>query len=514
MRSPASRPLFHTRVHVPPRPAWLTFLRYPADPADACQERRRRMGKSKKKKGPSGGRSEPSHVGGAAGSGASVAESHEEAFVVEQRRLLEECQRSRAAAEGRAAEDVIERQRRLLEEASSAVTAAAPGGGGGGGSGGGSGGGGAAAPSSAASAAATAAAVPGAGAAADVGDVFSVRRVKFFGRKVPVLLQNRNGPCALLAATNCLLLRGIMTLRDDERSVAGEDHVSRLAALSRRLNAKGIDEDANVSGAVEKMIERLPGLLEGLLLNCRFGGCKDFECTEDLALFDKFGLPLYHAWVDSDVAKVAASWNALTERLVVCAEIRDNLERERRQPTPDEDARLAEGVWLEDWLEETRAQSTPRGLRELTASVGEREVCVLFRNNHFCTLFKPRSEALCALLTDVSFESMASAVWEQIGLDGCGASTILDADFRAVEAPAAEAAGGASPAGGRPRGGGLAERGGGRRGPPGGRRRRSGADRRPRPRRRRRRRVVVRRLGTIVLRPPNEAHLPILRQGS
>jgi len=405
------------------------------------------MGKSKKKKGPSGGRSEPSHVGGAAGSGASVAESHEEAFVVEQRRLLEECQRSRAAAEGRAAEDVIERQRRLLEEASSAVTAAAPGGGGGGGSGGGSGGGGAAAPSSAASAAATAAAVPGAGAAADVGDVFSVRRVKFFGRKVPVLLQNRNGPCALLAATNCLLLRGIMTLRDDERSVAGEDLVSRLAALSRRLNAKGIDEDANVSGAVEKMIERLPGLLEGLLLNCRFGGCKDFECTEDLALFDMFGLPLYHAWVDSDVAKVAASWNALTERLVVCAEIRDNLERERRQPTPDEDARLAEGVWLEDWLEETRAQSTPRGLRELTASVGEREVCVLFRNNHFCTLFKPRSEALCALLTDVSFESMASAVWEQIGLDGCGASTILDADFRAVEAPAAEAAGGASPAG-------------------------------------------------------------------
>ena len=37
--------------------------------------------------------------------------------------------------------------------------------------------------------------------------VYKLKRIDFFGRKVPVALQNENGPCPLLAIANILLLK-------------------------------------------------------------------------------------------------------------------------------------------------------------------------------------------------------------------------------------------------------------------------------------------------------------------
>ena len=37
--------------------------------------------------------------------------------------------------------------------------------------------------------------------------VYRLKRIDFFGRKVPVALQNENGPCPLLAIANILLLK-------------------------------------------------------------------------------------------------------------------------------------------------------------------------------------------------------------------------------------------------------------------------------------------------------------------
>jgi len=180
-------------------------------------------------------------------------------------------------------------------------------------------------------------------------------------------------------------------------------------------------------GSVLHIVDKLPQLIDGLLLNCRFGDCVDFEYTPELGLFDYLGLRLFHVWVDRDIAVVAPSWNALTERLVICCELRDQVDGGRR-PKPEEESMLAAGVWLEQWLEETRTQSTPQGLRRLMETVRERELCILFRNNHFSTIFKHSSGGLCALLTDISFEDVDSAVWESIELD-CNTGQILDAEF-------------------------------------------------------------------------------------
>eukprot|EP00928_Gymnodinium_smaydae_P037145 TRINITY_DN25829_c0_g1_i2.p1 TRINITY_DN25829_c0_g1~~TRINITY_DN25829_c0_g1_i2.p1 ORF type:complete len:421 (-),score=81.30 TRINITY_DN25829_c0_g1_i2:301-1563(-) len=268
--------------------------------------------------------------------------------------------------------------------------------------------------------------------AASNADVFQVRRVRFGARSnVPVLMQGRNGPCALLAVANGLLLRGTLNLNDDEKALSSEELIHRLATLCETLNAKSMRDDAAFRQGVSQVVERLPKLLDGLLLNCRFSSCVDFEYTLDLGLFDLFGLRLFHAWVCPEVANIACSWNALAEALAVSYEIRMALESDsERSTTPAEDEKLAQGYWLDEWLEETRTQTTPRGIQELATLVNDREVGVFFRNNHFSTIYKHGNDVLCALLTDESFEDVESAVWETIDMD-CG--VILDASFAPLE---------------------------------------------------------------------------------
>mmetsp|Transcript_85850 Transcript_85850/g.241566 ORF Transcript_85850/g.241566 Transcript_85850/m.241566 type:complete len:531 (-) Transcript_85850:43-1635(-) len=372
-------------------------------------------------------------------------------WLEEQRRLLERFRTEKEKEETvtllskeARQEEVVEQQRRLLEQAEArkaggASLAATVGSGQAPGEGGASSGrsDGAVAPGSAGAGAGA-----GSGVAAVAEETFAVRSVAFCGRQVPMLLQNRNGPCALLAVANCLLMRGTLTLAKDEVLVSSSTLVERLAQLCEQLNAKQMEEDPNMREGISEVIQRLPLLLDGLLLNCGFASCTDFELTADLGLFDCLSVKLYHVWVAPEVAKVAGSWNSLSEQLALGSELRETLEREGRLPTEEEDENLTRGVWLRDWLDETQAQATPEGLRELFETVEHREASVLFRNNHFCTVYKPSKEALVTLLTDAAFEEEANAVWESVELDG-DTGHILDGDF-APYRPGGRATGGAS----------------------------------------------------------------------
>lgn len=214
---------------------------------------------------------------------------------------------------------------------------------------------------------------------------------------------------------------------DDEDFIAGDELIRRLANLCQELNAKAMQIDENAVATVMRVVERLPKLMDGLLVNCRFSGCKDFEYFGDMDLFDVFGLKLYHAWVEPEIAKIVSSWNVLEERLVVCAELRMALEREGRKPTETEDATLTQGLLLAEWSEDTCMQATARGLEELSNALHEDDVAVLFRNNHFSAICKPSQAPTCALITDIAFEDLPSAVWESVELNG--AASVYDGDL-------------------------------------------------------------------------------------
>lgn len=147
------------------------------------------------------------------------------------------------------------------------------------------------------------------GAAGTFGSELSylIKRVHFFRREVPIIVQNKNGPCPLLAIANILLLRNQLQLHQD----AGEISDSRLMSLvAERL----LDTNLNVSGKdaayvsnqqqnISDAIALLPKLATGIDVNVRFKSIVDFEFTSECAIFDLLDISLVHGWlVDPQVS--------------------------------------------------------------------------------------------------------------------------------------------------------------------------------------------------------------------
>eukprot|EP00913_Durusdinium_trenchii_P014290 g13406.t3 len=264
------------------------------------------------------------------------------------------------------------------------------------------------------------------------GDVFQVRRIDFLGEEVPILLQNRNGPCALLAIANGLLLRGAWNLGQRETSISSRDLLGRLGFLCDELNFKAMQdrwgfhrsaeprsgrsgadlaagvgwwratstttltsaqEDFTLAQKVRDVISSLPKLLDGLLVNCDFGACGSFEDSSSRGLFELFRLQLFHVWVDLEVHKVVPTWNDLS---------------------PSSSAAAHGRADVPCWAVKQTGNRLPTPLFQVKTG----DICVLFRNNHFCTVYKPGHNSpcphCCMLLTDECFSDESSPVWEML----------------------------------------------------------------------------------------------------
>jgi hypothetical protein len=166
----------------------------------------------------------------------------------------------------------------------------------------------------------------------DSKDFYQVKRVSFFGRKdVPIICQNENGPCPLLAIANVLLLRNAIALEGspDRPEVSTAELMSLLAARLLDVNDKSASDDEMVRQNQEQNLNDavavLPALATGLDVNVRFRHPLDFEFTAELAVFDLLDVTLCHAWVAGPEhaaardAIGARSYNQLMERLVELA---------------------------------------------------------------------------------------------------------------------------------------------------------------------------------------------------
>ncbi|GMN32411.1 hypothetical protein TIFTF001_003666 [Ficus carica] len=115
--------------------------------------------------------------------------------------------------------------------------------------------------------------------------VHKTKLIQFLGRTTPIVVQNDNGPCPLLAICNILLLRNNLNLSPETTEVSQE---KLLSLVAERL----IDSNS------------------------------DFEFTPECAIFDLLDIPLYHGWIvdseDHETAKAigSKSYNTLVEELV------------------------------------------------------------------------------------------------------------------------------------------------------------------------------------------------------
>ncbi|KAF2536903.1 hypothetical protein F2Q70_00003488 [Brassica cretica] len=87
-----------------------------------------------------------------------------------------------------------------------------------------------------------------------------------------------------------------------------------------------------------------------------------------------------------------------------------------------------EGEVIRNFLKNSASQLTFCGLFRLQEGLKERELCVFFRNNHFCTMFKYEGE-LYLLATDQGYLNQPDLVWEKLN-EVNGDTAFMTATFK------------------------------------------------------------------------------------
>uniref|UniRef100_A0A7S1CUI2 MINDY deubiquitinase domain-containing protein n=1 Tax=Picochlorum oklahomense TaxID=249345 RepID=A0A7S1CUI2_9CHLO len=157
---------------------------------------------------------------------------------------------------------------------------------------------------------------------------------------VPILLQDINGPCPILAIFNILLLRGSVDLPHNGVGEVLQSKVVQLLAEYlldtnfAKSEAEGEDVyRANLQFNLADAISMLPQLTTGIDVNVKFNNIRGLEFTAEVAVFDLLGIDLVHGWVvdPQDVATRNAlqdkTYNEVVCDIIACAQDSGTLSR-------------------------------------------------------------------------------------------------------------------------------------------------------------------------------------------
>lgn len=137
-------------------------------------------------------------------------------------------------------------------------------------------------------------------------------------------------------------------------------------------------------------------------VNVYFSRVDKFEFTEELNVFDAFGISIYHGWLidEQDIVTAEAvkemAYNELLTKLV-------------HHKNGDE-VSMTE-IAIDAFLRSTASQLTFAGLVALHETMKNNQLSVFFRNNHFSTILKC-NDKLYLLVTDFGYADVPTVVWE------------------------------------------------------------------------------------------------------
>ncbi len=288
-------------------------------------------------------------------------------------------------------------------------------------------------------------------------------------RRSSMLTQNKNGPCPLLALVNALILGG----ENDSRSALGaalrtREQVSLgliIESLMDELTSDrrggqltelpDVDElnrfllmlhtGMTANPRLAASVTPSPNLMDArnsllhlplLLNNDRKPGT--FEVTQEMRLYSAFGVPLVHGWLAprSDPARAAFTRSAQTYEdaqtiLFGEEELEDKMSRVGL--TPEEQQLLQDISAIKSFLESHPTQITPYGLEIINESLFPSSCAILFRNDHFSTIYKhPGSGQLFTLVTDAGYSDKDEVIWESLADVSGQNSEFFSGDFRPV----------------------------------------------------------------------------------
>ncbi|KXX77188.1 Protein FAM63A [Madurella mycetomatis] len=304
-------------------------------------------------------------------------------------------------------------------------------------------------------------------------------------RTSPILVQNANGPCPLVALVNALTLTTpadkpntalVETLRSREQVSLG----FLLDAVFDELMSERRWQPDVALPDVSELYEFLKGLHTGMNVNPRFVPTEEvvrafkntslthlppnerndmipgtFEHTKEMALYSTFSIPLIHGWLPSkddtaydSFARQAASYEDAQNLLFREEELEEKLSSSYGDGLTEEEQQIYQDILtIKSFLSISATQLTKFGLDVIQKSMKPGSVAILFRNDHFSTLYRhPQTRELLTLVTDAGYAGHAEVVWESL-VDVNGECTeFFSGDFRPVGGASNDQSG---PSGGR-----------------------------------------------------------------
>ncbi|PWY92254.1 hypothetical protein BO70DRAFT_424981 [Aspergillus heteromorphus CBS 117.55] len=284
-------------------------------------------------------------------------------------------------------------------------------------------------------------------------ETYSIRHVNWTDgtgnlRESPMLVQNKNGPCPLLALVNALVLRAashdsqppvVRALQTKEQISLGLLIEALFDELTTRLGPNDEFPD------IEALSRFLTMLHTGMNVNPRLTLASNdsvgtFLETEDIRLYGTFGVPLLHGWVAEPSTEANAAMVRVAqyhEDIQLLPFRRQDLEDRvfrGNSLTPEEERVMADIHTIEQFTDiENATQLSTFGLRHLLTKLQPGSFSILFRNDHFSTLYKhPQLNQLFTLVTDAGYSTHAEVVWENL-VDVTGSDAgFFAGDFRPV----------------------------------------------------------------------------------
>lgn len=263
----------------------------------------------------------------------------------------------------------------------------------------------------------------------------------------PVLVQNKNGPCPLLALVNGLIMRSVDKSSKPPivRALQTRENISLgllIQALFDELTTYANEELPDI----EALSRFLTMLHTGMNVNPRLTletptSAGVFYETSDLRFYDAFRVPLLHGWIADPTSDVHASMTQVAqyfEDIQLLPFRKEELEHRVIQNgstlTADEQRLVADIDIIQYFVDvENATQLSSFGLSHLTKILTPGSISILFRNDHFSTLYKhPQSGQLFTLITDAGYADHPEIVWESL-VDVTGSNAEFFAgDFRPV----------------------------------------------------------------------------------
>ncbi len=286
-------------------------------------------------------------------------------------------------------------------------------------------------------------------------------------RRSPIMVQNANGPCPLLALVNALTLSTpgdietplVETLKTREQISLGLllDAVFDELMSGRRGDAAQSLPDVtdlysflitlhtgmNVNPSFVPLETKVTSLLDAPILESpneltTLGQPGVFEDTREMRLYSTFAIPLIHGWIPprdhvafGALKRSARTYEEAQTLLFREEEIEEKLKYQGL--TSDEQIMLEDVASVKYFLATSATQLTNYGLQCISESLRPGSIAILFRNDHFSTLYKhPQSGQLFTLVTDMGYAGHDEVVWESlVDVSGEG-SEYFAGDFRPV----------------------------------------------------------------------------------